>query len=77
MKAVAKIAKSGEVSLCYWWAYLIAISVTLCTVYISLLRPMHKAAKISEVEAMRGQGTGKSSFCSSGRRGTSILPLEG
>ncbi len=73
MKAVAKIAKSGEVSLWYWWAYLIAISVTLCTVYISLLRPMHKAAKISEVEAMRGQGTGKK--LRSSRKGYEYLTI--
>lgn len=59
MKTIREIMRSGEVSLYYWWAYLIAITVTLCTVYISLLRPMHKAAKISEVEAMRAQGTGK------------------
>lgn len=59
MKTIGEIAGNGEVSLCYWWAYLIAIIVTLCTVYISLLRPMHKAAKISEVEAMYAQGGGK------------------
>ncbi len=59
MRAMGEIVASGEVSLFYWWAYLIAVTVTLCTVYISLLRPMHKAAKISEVEAMRAQGTGK------------------
>ncbi|MCI8665937.1 MAG: FtsX-like permease family protein [Dorea sp.] len=59
MKTLGEITRSGEVSLCYWWAYLLAITVTLCTVYISLLRPMHKAAKISEVEAMHAQGSGK------------------
>ena len=59
VRAMGEIVRNGEVSLYYWWAYLIAITVTLCTVYISLLLPMHKAAKISEVEAMRAQGTGK------------------
>lgn len=59
MEEISEIAGSGEVSIYYWWAYLIAVTVTLCTVYISLLRPMHKAAKISEVEAMRAQGAGK------------------
>lgn len=56
---VAKqILQNGEVNLYYWWAYLLAIVVTLCTVYLSLMKPMRTAAKISEVEAMRYQDTG-------------------
>ncbi len=43
----------------YWWIYILAASVSLCTVYISLMRPMHVAAKISEIEALRTQGTSK------------------
>lgn len=59
MEEVKEAAQSGEVSLYYWWAYLLAIAVTLCTVYLSLVSPMRKAAKVSEVEAMRGQEMGK------------------
>ena len=59
MKVVKEIFERGEVTLCYWWAYLLAAMVTLCTVYLSLVRPMHVAAKIPEVEAMRAHGTVK------------------
>lgn len=53
IKVVKDIFESGEVTVCYWWAYLIAVIVTLCTVYLSLVRPMHVASRIPEVEAMR------------------------
>ena len=59
MEVIGEIAQSGEVSFYYWWAYLLAAAVTLCTVYLSLAIPMRKAAKVSEVEAMRGQWAGK------------------
>ncbi len=61
MKTIREVINSGEVSLYYWWAYVLAAAVTLCTIYISLIRPMHVASKISEVEAMRMQGAGKRS----------------
>lgn len=50
-----KIIVEGEVPLYRWWIYLIAAAVTLAAVYCSLLIPMRKAAKISEVDAMRWQ----------------------
>lgn len=53
-----QIFQNGEINLYYWWAYLLAIVVTLCTVYLSLMKPMRSAAKISEVESMRYQDTG-------------------
>lgn len=59
MKVIKEFVRNGEVNLYYWWAYLMAAAVTLCTVYLSLVRPMHAAAKISEVEAMRARGTGR------------------
>lgn len=51
-----KVVAKGEVQLYYWWIYLLAIAVTLCTVYLSLMKPMRMAAKVSEIEAMRYQG---------------------
>ena len=55
VNVIKEIMHSGEVNICYWWAYLLAASVTLCAVCFSLLKPMRTASKISEVEAMRSQ----------------------
>ena len=33
-----KVVAKGEVQLYYWWIYLLAIAVTLCTVYLSLMK---------------------------------------
>lgn len=41
-----KVVAKGEVQLYYWWIYLLAIAVTLCTVYLSLMKPMRMAAKV-------------------------------
>lgn len=61
MEVVRAIIHNNKVNIYHWWIYLLAAAVTLCTVYASLVRPMHIAAGISEVEAMRAQGTnGKS-----------------
>lgn len=51
-----KVVAKGEVQLYYWWIYLLAIAVTLCTVYLSLMKPMRMAAKVSEIEAMAVTG---------------------
>lgn len=59
MKIVEEVLKNGEVRLFHWWIYLLAVAVTVCTVYLSLLRPMRAASKVSEVEAMRYQGDDK------------------
>lgn len=59
METVQKLLEHGDMTFYYWWAYFLAAAVALCTVYFSLIRPMHLAAKISEIEAMRTQGTGK------------------
>lgn len=68
-KGVAK----GEVQLYYWWIYLLAIAVTLCTVYLSLMKPMRMAAKVSEIEAMRYQGGSKRQ--KSSRKGYQFLNI--
>lgn len=59
MTEIYKVAAEREVRLYYWWIYLLAIMVTLCTVYLSLMKPMRMAAKVSEIEAMRYQGGSK------------------
>lgn len=50
------LLKSGDVQLLHWWLYLITIAAVVVTVYLSLVKPMNLAAKISPVEAMRYNG---------------------
>ncbi len=59
MSVLTELLETGKVSIGCWWIYLLAAIVTLGTVYFSLIRPMHVAAKVSEVEAMRMQDTVK------------------
>lgn len=68
-----KVVAKGEVQLYYWWIYLLAIAVTLCTVYLSLVKPMRMAAKVSEIEAMRYQGGSKRQ--KSSRKGYQFLNI--
>lgn len=68
-----KVVAKGEVQLYYWWIYLLAIAVTLCTVHLSLMKPMRMAAKVSEIEAMRYQGGSKRQ--KSSRKGYQFLNI--
>lgn len=68
-----KVVAKGEVQLYYWWIYLLAIAVTLCTVYLPLMKPMRMAAKVSEIEAMRYQGGSKRQ--KSSRKGYQFLNI--
>lgn len=68
-----KVVAKGEVQLYYWWIYLLAIAVTLCTVYLSLMKPMRMAPKVSEIEAMRYQGGSKRQ--KSSRKGYQFLNI--
>ena len=68
-----KVVAKGEVQLYYWWIYLLAIAVTLCTVYLSLMKPMRMAAKVSEIEPMRYQGGSKRQ--KSSRKGYQFLNI--
>lgn len=68
-----KVVAKGEVQLYYWWIYLLAIAVTLCTVYLSLMKPMRMAAKVSEIEAMRYHGGSKRQ--KSSRKGYQFLNI--
>ena len=68
-----KVVAKGEVQLYYWWIYLLAIAVTMCTVYLSLMKPMRMAAKVSEIEAMRYQGGSKRQ--KSSRKGYQFLNI--
>lgn len=73
MKVIREILDSGEINIYSWWVYLLAVIVTVCTVYASLVRPMHVAAKVSVVEAMRMRDMGKKS--QSRRKGYEYLTI--
>lgn len=50
------LIQRGKVQLIVPWIYLLTIDVALITVFLSLLRPMRIAAKVSEIEAIRYTG---------------------
>ena len=56
MSTIQGLIQRGEVQLIVPWIYMIAIGVAMITVFLSLLRPMKIAAKVSEIEAMRYAG---------------------
>lgn len=56
MSAIRGLIQRGEVQLIVPWIYLLTIGVAMITVFLSLLRPMRIAAKVSEIEAMRYRG---------------------
>lgn len=51
-----EIIAEHKIAFFHWWIYLLAIVVTLLTVYLSLLKPMKMAGRVSVIEAMRFQG---------------------
>lgn len=59
LTALRELLASGEVNVLYPWAYALAIVITLCTVYLSLLKPMRTLSGVSEIEAMRYHGAAK------------------
>ncbi|MBO5070604.1 MAG: ABC transporter permease [Roseburia sp.] len=89
---MTQLLKEGRFALYYWWIYVLAIGVTLITVYLSLLRPMQIAAKVPEIEAMRyradQEDEGKHSYemqriaarsvgkCSRNRRGYQDITID-
>lgn len=56
MSAFQGLIQRGELKLIVPWIYFLAIGVAMITVFLSLLRPMKIAAKVSEIEAMRYTG---------------------
>ena len=51
-----ELLEQRQVPVLYGWVYILTILTVLVTVYLSLVKPMRMAAKISPVEAMRYQG---------------------
>lgn len=57
--ALREVIANGEAPMLYAWAYALAVLITLCTVYLSLLKPMRALSSVSEIEAMRCHSTAK------------------
>lgn len=55
---IHQIVSEGSVNIHPLWLYVLAIGISLLTVWISLRKPMKMAAKITPVEAMRFQDEG-------------------
>lgn len=58
---IRQVIESHEVNLIQPWIILFSLLVSLATVYLSLLRPMRAASRISAIEALRWQGKKASS----------------
>ncbi len=56
MEIARDMIEKGEVKILYLPIYAITIAAAAATMYLSLVKPMRTAAKISPVEAMRYQG---------------------
>ena len=55
ISVIKQLIVDGKLKLLHYWIYLLAVLVAGVTVYLSLLRPMQVASKVSEIEAMRYQ----------------------
>lgn len=54
--AIKELVEGHEVQYLHIWLYLLAAGVALLTVYLSLLKPMRIASRISPIEALRYNG---------------------
>lgn len=55
MAVLKQMILEDRLQLHHFWSYLLAVFVAALTVYLSLLRPMRVASRVSEIEAMRYQ----------------------
>ncbi len=65
-----QIVENGEVNLIQPWIIVFGILISFATVYISLLKPMRTASRISAIEALRYQGDAGSTRASRKRSGS-------
>lgn len=68
-KYMREAVESSEVTLVKPWILLLAAVVSLAAVYLSLVRPMQVASKISAIEAIRYQGQGSKKKKAKERKG--------
>lgn len=55
VSTIRSMLQENRLQLNHGWVYALTIGIALVTVYLSLLKPMKTAAKISEIEALRFQ----------------------
>lgn len=73
IQTVTEVIQNQEAPIYHLWIYLLVIVITLCSIYISLMKPMRIAAKISQTDAIRYYGsTKKKRSC---RKGYSFLTV--
>ena len=65
-----QIVENGEVNLIQPWIIAFGVLISFATVYISLLKPMRTASRISAIEALRYQGDAGSTRASRKRSGS-------
>lgn len=65
-----QIVENGEVNLIQPWIIVFGVLISFATVYISLLKPMRTASRISAIEALRYQGDAGSTRASRKRSGS-------
>lgn len=58
-ETLIQVIESGQVPYLQVWLYVLAAVVAFLTIYLSLLKPMRIAARISPVEALRYNGEGE------------------
>ena len=73
LAALQEVIVNREAPMFYAWAYVLALLITLCTVYLSLLKPMRTLSRVSEIEAIRYHGMAKKT--KSGRAGYTNLTI--
>ena len=55
VSVLRQLIMDGKIQMYHMWIYLLAVLVAVMTVFLSLLRPMKIASKVSEIEAIRYQ----------------------
>lgn len=56
-EVISRLFAENRFSVLHGWCYVLAILITVLTVYLSLRKPMKTASRVSAVEAMRYQGS--------------------
>lgn len=56
-EVISRLFEEHRFSVLHGWCYVLAILITVLTVYLSLRKPMKIASKVSAVEAIRYQGS--------------------
>lgn len=70
-----QIISEERITVFHWWIYMVAVLVTFITVYISLIKPMRIAGRVSVIEALKFTGNAASERRRKGRENIGIWDL--